>query len=129
MHRYHLPFGFVETIGTIAKYPDVSIFSCRMSSRILFVQSSPTQFRHVARVTAKKEVVQDDFFHCFTLLQLFHTQLEFTLHAIFKTLTSLFQKKRNTKQVVILPAMLPILALDRRRLILGNRFSSSTQLL
>lgn len=47
-----LPLGLVDTTGTTPKYPEVRIFSCKMSSRMLFLQSSPLQFRHVALLLA-----------------------------------------------------------------------------
>lgn len=43
-----LPWGFVETKGTTPKYPEVRMFSCKMSSRMFLLQSSPSQFLHVA---------------------------------------------------------------------------------
>lgn len=42
----YLPFGLDPDVSL--KYPEVSIFSCMTSSKMLFVQSSPLQLRHVA---------------------------------------------------------------------------------
>lgn len=50
--RNRLPFGFVEAMGTTPKYPEVSTLSCMMSSRMLLLQSSPSQSRHVALLLA-----------------------------------------------------------------------------
>lgn len=44
----HLPFGLVETKGTTPKYPEVRTSPSMMSSKMLFLQSSPSQLRHVA---------------------------------------------------------------------------------
>lgn len=43
-----LPLGFVETEGKTPKYPEVRMFSCKMSSRMFLLQSLPSQFLHVA---------------------------------------------------------------------------------
>lgn len=53
-----LPSGLVETNGTTAKYPEVSIPSFMMSSRMLFLQSSPSQLRHVALLLAAKVLIK-----------------------------------------------------------------------
>lgn len=53
-----LPSGLVENNGTTAKYPEVSIPSFMMSSRMLFLQSSPSQLRHVALLLATKVLIK-----------------------------------------------------------------------
>lgn len=47
-----LPLGLVETKGTTPKYPEVRMFSFKMSSRMFLLQSSPSQFLHVALLLA-----------------------------------------------------------------------------
>lgn len=52
------------------KYPEVSIPSSMMSSKMLFLQSSPSQFRHVALLSSEEKFIKKDFF----LITFFHAK-------------------------------------------------------
>lgn len=52
----YLPFGLVAV--TRSKYPEVSIFSCMISSNMLFVQLSPSQLRQVALLWSVEKFIR-----------------------------------------------------------------------
>ena len=56
-----IPGGLVETIGTIPKYQEVSILSAMMSAKMLFRQSSPSQFWHVALLSSVEKFIKKNF--------------------------------------------------------------------
>ena len=58
----YLPFGLVEKKGTRPKYPEVSIFSSMMFSKMLFVQLSPSQLRQVALPSSVEKFNQQNIF-------------------------------------------------------------------
>jgi len=61
MTKGDLPAGLFEVM--MPKYPEVSIWSRMMSSRIFFVQSSPTQSRQVGLVKSEEDSPKNQDFH------------------------------------------------------------------
>lgn len=112
----YLPGGLVETIGTTPKYPEVRICSSMMSSRILLVQSSPSQLRHVALLSSDNGKPMFDF-----SFLTYNSNIFQNLHHQLKT--------QPSAHSISLPAMLPMLLSALIRLEFGTVFPSSTQLL
>ncbi len=123
----HLPFGLVETKGTTPKYPEVSIFSSMMSCKMLFVQSSPSQLRHVALLSS----AEIEFFNCVFFCEMVSQQShsDCITHQCCHLFVNTAKHTQTSHRTISLPAMLPMLVPDLIRLEFGRVFPSSTQLL